>query len=428
MKRIYALILVLMFSICSAAAADVPELAGREAVLYCAENGQVLLDKNMDVPVHPASITKLMTALLVLESGHDLRETVTVSYDAVHSIERNSTHIALDEGEEVTLEQMMYAMLLTSANDAANVLAEAVDGTQVAFAAHMTERAQELGCRHTHFVNAHGLDDRLHYTTAYDMAVITRALLQYDKFAEISGTQVYEMPATNKQAEPRQFWNKQNILNPQSKFYDKTAIAGKNGYTSQAGHTLVTVARRDGVTLIAVTMGSVESKYDKHRDTVAMFAYGYDQFEKATLSAANVAAAAKQAGLSPDEGAIAPAMVLLPRGKSTADLQFTAQGNALCIACGADRLLTLEVPQQPVDTTAFAENTPQAAEGTVKQPAERANGLPKAVWYVGAVVLALLFAFLTLLAYRTARIRRQRKQIREMRMRARRQRNSEFHE
>lgn len=149
---------------------------------------------------------------------------------------------------------------------------------------------------------------------------------QYDKFAEISGTQVYEMPATNKQAEPRQFWNKQNILNPQSKFYDKTAIAGKNGYTSQAGHTLVTVARRDGVTLIAVTMGSVESKYDKHRDTVARFAYGYDQFEKATLSAANVAAAAKQAGLSPDEGAMAPTMVLLPKGKSTADLQFTGAG------------------------------------------------------------------------------------------------------
>ena len=159
-----------------------------------------------------------------------------------------------------------------------------------------------------------------------------------------------------------------------------------------------------------------------------MFAYGYDQFEKATLSAANVAAAAKQAGLSPDEGAMAPTMVLLPKGKSTADLQFTAQENALCIACGADRLLTLEVPEQPADAAAFAEETLPAAEGAVKQPADRVNGLPKAVWYVGAVVLALLLAFLTLLAYRTARIRRQRKQIREMRMRARRQRDSEFHE
>ena len=152
----------------------------KRQVLYCAENGQVLFDQEMDTPAHPASITKLMTALLVLESGIDLDQTVTVSHDAVYSIERGSTHIALDEGEQVTLEQMMYAMLLTSANDAANVLAEAVDGTQQAFAKHMTERAKELGCRHTNFVNAHGLDDRLHYTTAYDMACITRELLQYD--------------------------------------------------------------------------------------------------------------------------------------------------------------------------------------------------------------------------------------------------------
>lgn len=425
MKRFYALVLALMLGMFSAAAADVPTLAGQEAVLYCAENGQVLLDKSMDTPAHPASITKLMTALLVFESGRDLGETVTVSYDAVHSIERNSTHIALDEGEEVTLEQMMYAMLLTSANDAANVLAEAVDGTQEAFAAHMTERAAELGCRHTHFVNAHGLDDRLHYTTAYDMAVITRALLEYDQFAEISGTQVYYMPATNKQAEPREFWNKQNILNPQSKFYDKTAIAGKNGYTSQAGHTLVTVARRDGVTLIAVTMGSTESKYDKHRDTVAMFAYGYDAFTKTELRAADVAAAAKAAGLSPDESAMEPAMVLLPAGKTADDLAFAAQDGALRVSCGEDALLTIDVPEQAAVTAAPTEAAPQIAPEPV--PDAKPGGVPKVVWYVGAVVLVLLLAFFGMLCYRTARIRRQRRMIRERRMRARRE-NQHFHE
>lgn len=422
MKRFYALILALMLGIFPAAAADVPELAGKEAVLYCAENGQVLLDKEMDTPAHPASITKLMTALLVFESGRDLSETVTVSYEAVHSIERGSTNIALDTGEEVTLEQMMYAMLLTSANDAANVLAETVDGTQEAFAEHMTARAAELGCRHTNFVNAHGLDDRLHYTTAYDMAVITRALLEYDQFAEISGTQVYYMPPTNKQAEQREFWNKQNILNSQSKFYDATAIAGKNGYTTQAGHTLVTVARRDGVTLVAVTMGTTESKYDKHRDTVAMFAYGYDNFTKTELSAADITAAAEQAGLSPDADAVEPAMVLLPAGNTADDLVWSAQDGTLRAACGGQELLRIEVPVQTVAETAPAEEAPQTAPEPAGTPVKTPGGIPKVLWCVGGVLLVVLLAFFILLSYRTARIRRQRRMIRERRMRARRER------
>ncbi|MGM9611893.1 MAG: D-alanyl-D-alanine carboxypeptidase family protein [Butyricicoccus sp.] len=421
MKRFYALILVLMLGIFPAAAADVPELAGKEAVLYCAENGQVLLDKEMDTTAHPASITKLMTALLVFESGRDLSETVTVSYEAVHSIERDSTNIALDTGEEVTLEQMMYAMLLTSANDAANVLAEAVDGTQQAFAEHMTARAVELGCRHTHFMNAHGLDDPLHYTTAYDMAVITRALLEYDQFAEISGTRVYYMPPTNKQDEQREFWNKQNILNPQSKFYDATAIAGKNGYTTQAGHTLVTVARRDGVTLIAVTMGTTESKYDKHRDTVAMFAYGYDNFTKTELSAADITAEAERAGLSPDADAVEPAMVLLPAGNTADDLVWSAQYGTLRAACGGQELLAIEVPIQTVSAAALTEEAPRTVPEPTESPAKK-GGIPKVLWYAGGVLLVLLLAFLGFLSYRTARIRRQRRMIRERRMRARRER------
>lgn len=418
MKRFLALFTALLLCIGGASAVgEVPELAGKEAVLYCAENGQVLLEKEMDKPVHPASITKLMTALLVFESGRDLSETVTVSYEAVHSIERGSTHIALDTDEQVTLEQMMYAMLLTSANDAANVLAEAVDGTQEAFAEHMTARAAELGCRHTHFTNAHGLDDPLHYTTAYDMALITRALLEYEQFSEIAGTRVYYMPKTNKQSEPREFWNKQNILNPQSKFYDETAVAGKNGYTSQSGHTLVTVAQRDGVTLIAVTLGSTESKYDKHRDTVAMFEYGYDRFEKTELSAAQIAAEAEQAGFLPNVDEIAPAMVLLPAGRRADSLKFAAQDGALDVG----GLITVDIPELAPDENVpvFADEVKQAAQSE-KQP-DSAGILKPILKWGGIALLALGIAFLILLSYRTARIRRQRRRIRELRMRHRRE-------
>lgn len=409
MKRILLFAAALALCVQGAFAAgpdEPPALKGKEAVLYCAENGQVLLDKDMDTPAHPASITKLMTALLVFESGTDLSQTVTVSHDAVYSIERGSTHIALDEGEQVTLEQMMYAMLLTSANDAANVLAEAVDGTQQAFAAHMTARAEELGCRHTHFVNAHGLDDRLHYTTAYDMARITAALLEYDEFLTIAGTQVYHMPATNKQNEPREFWNKQNILNPQSKFYDPTAIAGKNGYTSQAGHTLVTVARRDGVTLIAVTMGSTESKYDKHRDTVAMFDYGYGQFEKQELSAAALAQAARETGLEPDEDAIQPVMALLPRGAGADSMAFERDGDGLRVDCGAGEALYVPIPQQAAETAAVPDEAPEDA------PPEKTG--PGVLVWVGAGAGGVLLFLLLCLAYRMARIRRQRERMRRM--------------
>lgn len=414
MRRWTALWLALMLCMFSAAAGAPaqPALCGKEAVLYCAENGQVLLDKDMDKPAHPASITKLMTALLVLESGLDLSQVVTVSHDAVYAIDRDSTHIALDEGEQVTLEQMLYAMLLTSANDAANVLTEAVDGSQAAFAAHMTARAAELGCRHTHFVNAHGLDDSLHYTTAYDMARITAELVKHDRFLTVSSTQVYHMPATNKQSEPRSFWNKQNMLNPQSKFYDKTAIAGKNGYTTQAGHTLVTVARRDGVTLIAVTLGSTASRFDKHRDTAALFSYGFDQFHKETLSTQDIAAVAKQAGLAPDEGAIAPVIVLLPAGQTAQNLVFSPQGEGLAATSGAGDVLTLEVPQQEPELPAAV--LEGAAEPETAPPAADMHMSP-ALMYAGFGLAGALAVLSVLAAYRTVRIRRQRRRIRALR-------------
>lgn len=400
MKRIlgWAMALLMCTSF-AAAAAEPPVLQSRQAVLYCAENGQVLFDQEMDTPAHPASITKLMTALLVLESGIDLDQTVTVSHDAVYSIERGSTHIALDEGEQVTLEQMMYAMLLTSANDAANVLAEAVDGTQQAFAKHMTERAKELGCRHTNFVNAHGLDDRLHYTTAYDMACITRELLQYDTFLTIAGTQVYTMPPTNKQSEPRSFWNKQNILNPQSEYYDPSAIAGKNGYTSQAGHTLVTVARRDGVTLIAVVLG--DDKTGKLVDTTALFAYGYDQFHKTELSAQTIVQKAEEAGLSPDADAVQAEMILLPKDKKPSALTYTARDDALLVDAGAGDPLLLEVPQDTVPTG--------AAQAEPKEDGHSVPGTTEKVFWIGAGVVGGLVVLVAGLSYRRARIRKRRR-------------------
>lgn len=394
------------------------ELFGAQTMLMCAENGQVLAARDADARVAPASITKLMTALLVFESCPDLSCQTTVSYEACHNLEPGSTHIALDTGEEVTLEQMMYAMLITSANDAANVLAEAVAGTQEAFAERMTARAAELGCENTHFANAHGLDDPAHYTSARDMALITQALLAYDRFAEISATEVYTMPPTNKQAEERQFWNKQNCLRESSKFYYPDAIAGKNGWTTEAGQTLVTVARRDGVTLIAVTLGANDNKYDKNRDTVAMFDYGYDHFDAVTVTADEQGEAAAAAGITTDPDALTDRLALVPAGEKAS---LRAADGALTVCAGERELLRFKLPAAPAAVQAAAD----AADPAVpqEQAAAQTPAAPLNILRIVGIAAALLLAlFIGFCINRQRRVRRQRARIREMRRKAAEQR------
>ena len=259
------------------------EIYAPEALLYCVESGQTLYEKEADKPVPPASVTKLMTALVVLEHEADLSQTTTVSDTAV-DIERDSTNIALVPGEEVTLEDMLYATLMQSANDAANVLAEYVGGTQAGFAQMMNDRAAALGCTGSHFENAHGLDAPGHVMTARDVARILAALLDDPRFLEIAGALVYTMPGTNMQPETRTFYTKQRMLRQNSKFYNEYAIAGKNGYTTGAQHTQCMAARRDGLTFIAVSMGSSGNMYyplARHAHTVCLCpgrpASGYDR-------------------------------------------------------------------------------------------------------------------------------------------------------
>ena len=221
--------------------------------------------------MQPASITKIMTALLALEHGN-LSDTNTMSYDAVHSLARGSSHIALVTDEILTLEQALYALALESANDAANGIAEHIGGSMENFAAMMTDRAKQAGALHTNFANAHGLNDANHYTTAYDMARITMAALEQPLFTEIFGASIYEMPPTNKQPEARTFHCTNAMMIGKYK-YDGI-VAAKTGYTNPSLYTLVTVAERDGRTLIAVVMKS-PAKQDRWEDTTALLDYGF---------------------------------------------------------------------------------------------------------------------------------------------------------
>lgn len=290
-RRLGCLIICMLLFVLPAAALDPPvpeQIYGSQALLYCVESGQTLFEKNADTAALPASLTKLMTALIVLEHEPDLTRQTTVSQTAVQ-VESDSTRIGLIPGEVVTLHDMIYGTLMYSANDAANVLAEYVGQTQQGFAAMMNARAAELGCKSTHFQNAHGLDAGQHYTSARDIALIMEALLQHPRFLEISRAPAYTMPPTNKYNQQRIFKTKQQMRMPDSEFFNPAVIASKNGYTSKAHHTQAVAARKDGMTWIAVSMGASEDRMDAWRDMRTLIDYGLEQFHAVTLTPYQVA-------------------------------------------------------------------------------------------------------------------------------------------
>ena len=247
-----------------------PSVSSEAAVLYDATTGQVLFDKNANQQMYPASMTKLMTALLVAENC-SLDDTVTYSETATHGLESGAATVQLDTGDTLSVRDSLYALLLKSACEVANGLAEKVSGTQAAFAELMNQRAQQLGCTNTHFANASGLNDTNHYTTAYDMALITKAAFDNETVRTIASTVNYTLPAAKNRGELA-ITNGNKMINPANSQHYDGIIGGKTGYTSKAGNTLATAVQKDGHELIAVVMKSTQQQYT---DTKALLDYGY---------------------------------------------------------------------------------------------------------------------------------------------------------
>ena len=257
-----------------------PEVQAEAAVVMEASTGTVLYEKNAHEQLYPASSTKIMTTLLAIENCK-LDEQVTFSYDSVHNIERDSTHISRDVGEIMTMEQCLYGVMLGSANDCAYAVAEHVGNGYDSFVAMMNDRAAQLGCTDTHFNNPHGLPDTQHYTSAYDMALISKAALKNDIFRSITATARYTIPVTNKHPDEETYLvNHHQMLTGYkgvTKYLYEYCIGGKTGYTEAAGNTLVTYAEKDGMTLICVVLKEpAESQY---KDTRALFDYCYTNFK-----------------------------------------------------------------------------------------------------------------------------------------------------
>lgn len=259
-------------------------LDGESAVLIDADSGAVLYEKNADDRHYPASITKIMTVYLALSQGNP-DQMLTATDTAIDNIDRKSSHIWLDYGEELSLKDACYAAVMASANDASNVLAEAIGGSQEEFSGLMNEAAAAAGAKNTHFANAHGLPDEDHYTTAYDMAMITRMAMKNAAFAEVFGTVKYEMQPTNKQKDVRYFASGNDMLKKGEFFYEY-ATGGKIGWTEDAGYTIVTTASKDGVNLIAVVLKN-SNKNARYTDTRALFDYGFANYKQITIPASS---------------------------------------------------------------------------------------------------------------------------------------------
>ncbi len=273
----------------SSVAVEKPTVQSEGAVLLNANTGEILFEKNGNTRFYPASITKLMTALLTVENC-SLSDTLTFSKTATTNLESGAVTLNLTEGDQLTVEQCLYGLLLKSANEIANGLAEHISGSVSSFADKMNARAKELGCTDTHFVNPNGLNNTEHYTTPRDMAIIARAAFQNPTVAKVASTLSYEFPATKK-ASARTITMGHKMLYPNDSRYYDGIVAGKTGYTSKAGNTLATCAERDGLRLIAIIMKSSQTHYE---DTNALLDYGFALAEAGELSTSSSSGGSSQ--------------------------------------------------------------------------------------------------------------------------------------
>ena len=262
------------------------EIKAKAAVLVDADEGRIIFGQNEQEREYPASITKVMTALLTLEAVDagklSLDQPITASA-VVNDQDPEGSSAGIEEGEVLTVEQLLYCLLLVSANEAADILAETVSGSREAFVELMNQRAQELGCTGTHFANTNGLHDVNHYTTAYDIYLFFREAMKHETFMTITGSVAYEVPATNK-SEARELHTTNSLLSNWrilDYLYDGVDC-GKTGSTPEAGYCLVSSCLRDGKRLVAVVLGAEGegTHIESFSESARLYNYGYDNFSK----------------------------------------------------------------------------------------------------------------------------------------------------
>ena len=272
-KKIFLLLMLIIISIQTISFADEVSITSKSAILVEVSTGRILYEKRSTEKMWPASTTKIMTAILVIENCN-LADMVTVTESAIAGIPSGYVTCDLQIGEEISVKDLLNALMIKSANDAAYVLAEYVAGSVDSFSDMMNQKAKELGCTGTHFVNPNGVHNEIHYSTAYDLYLIATYAMKNETFRSLVMQTEYTLPATNKYPnEDRSLKTTNALINPESEHYYKNAIGIKTGYTSQAGNCLVSEASRDGLEFIAVVLNG-----DRFSDSIKLLDYAYDNF------------------------------------------------------------------------------------------------------------------------------------------------------
>lgn len=297
MRRIKKIIcfLIIIFNIlsinkfCNAAEINI---SAPVCVLMEYSTGKILFEKNLNKMMYPASTTKLMTAILVLEKCQ-LTDVATVSNSAVDSVPAGYSTAYLQKGEKLTIEQLLHVLLIPSANDAANVLAEHVGGSIANFANMMNSKAKEIGCENTNFKNPSGIHDENHYSTAYDLSLIAKHAMQFQTIKDIVQKTVYNLPKTDKyNSDNRIFYNTNLLLSHHSPddYYYPYATGLKTGYTNPAKDCIIATAKKDDLELIAVILGAEDtngSLVPKFLDCKKLFEYGFSNYSYKNIKKAN---------------------------------------------------------------------------------------------------------------------------------------------
>lgn len=265
------------------------DISAPNLLLAETNTGKILYEKNADEKIYPASLTKLMTAILVVENC-ELDEIVTVSEKAVTSVPSGYVNANLQVGEELTVEDLLYVMLIPSANDAANALAEHVGGSIESFSTMMNSRAKELGCTGSNFTNPSGLHQEEHYTTTRDLYLVSKQAISNSLIKKIVGTTSYTLLNTEKYTKTKRTFTSTNYMKRKSmtKYYCDYCIGGKTGYTEYAKNCVVEFAEKDGIELTAIIMGeNAIVKGQKFLDAKEMFEYVFENYENNQVVAKN---------------------------------------------------------------------------------------------------------------------------------------------
>ena len=264
-----------------------PSISAEAGCVIDVQSGTVLYDKNMNKREYPASITKIMTTLVALENC-SLSEEVEYGKSAFANWEPGASNASIEVGEKINMKESLYAVMLASANEACNGVADHIAGSIDAFVGKMNEKAQSLGCKNTHFANTNGLWKKDHYTTAYDMALIGRAAIQNKDFKEITGTRLFIMSKTNKRKAGYPLACHHKMLNPGDypQYEYEYCEGGKTGYTSKCRNTLVTFAKKGNMELVCVILkcdNSVWPEPNAYTDTTRLFNYCFANYEKTSI-------------------------------------------------------------------------------------------------------------------------------------------------